>query len=269
MPGSSFPCLVRGELRKAALQGSNWALPVAAVVVGGLAGAAAGDTAARLGPFELAIDTYRAFAAAAVGVVMLGVSARLVAVEYQLGTIRVVLARGVGRLRLLLAKLAAVGVVALALLAAAGIAGVLEVAVRLQQRPAPVAWRDVWLAALAVALSAAACGLLGAAAGVVGRSMAFAMAAAAGFFPVDNGLAYVLPILQNATQERTWADLTTYLLGPTLNHLPAVLMGRSAGELVPPQLPVDATHSLLVIAGYLAVFVVASALVTRWRDTLE
>jgi len=39
--------------------------------------------------------------------------------------------------------------------------------------------------------------------------------------------------------------------------------------LVPPQLPVGATHSLLVIAGYVAVFVTAAALVT-WRcDTQE
>lgn len=269
MPGSSVSCLVRGELRKIVLQGSNWALPVVALAVGGLAGAAAGDTAAGLGPFEYAVDTYRAFAAAAAGVLMLAVSARLVALEYQGGTIRVVLARGVGRLRLLLAKLAAIGLVALPVLAALAIAGVVEVAVRLQAQPAPVVWRDVWLAALTVALSAAVCGLLGAAAGAVGRSLTFAMAVAAGFFPVDNGLGYVLPLLQNATQERVWADVTTYLLGPTLNHLPSVLMGRRAAELVSPQLPVDATHGLLVIAGYVAALIAAAALVTWRRDTLE
>lgn len=76
-------------------------------------------------------------------------------------------------------------------------------------------------------------------AGAVGRSMTFAMAVAARFFPIDNGLGYILPLLQNATQERVWADLSTCLLGPTMNHLPSVLMGRRAGELVPTQLPVD------------------------------
>lgn len=269
MPGSSFSCLVRGELRKVVLQGSNWALPVVAVAVGGLSAAAAGDQARGLGPFQFAMDTYRAFAAAAVGVVVLAVSARLVALEYQQGTIRVVLARGVGRLQLLLAKLAVVGLVALPVLAALALAGVVDVVVGLHQHPATVDWQDVSLAALTVALSAVVCGVLGAAAGAVGRSMTFAMAVAAGFFPTDNGLGYVLPLLNNATQERVWADLSTYLLGPTLNHLPSVLMGRPAGELVPPQLPVDATHSLLVIAGYVGVFIAAAALVNWRRDTLE
>jgi len=102
-----------------------------------------------------------------------------------------------------------------------------------------------------------------------GRSMTFAMAVAAGFFPLDNFLGYVLPILQNATQERIWSDLTTYLLGPTLNHLPAVLMGRRAGELIPPQLPVDAAHSLLVVAGYAVAVSAAAAVMVRRRDTLE
>jgi len=266
---NSVTCLVRGELRKLLRDPFSWALPVVAVAVGGLAGAAASDVAHGLGSFQYATDTYRAFAAAAVGVVTLTVSARLVAVEYQQGTIRVVLARGVGRLQLLTAKLAAVAVVALPVLATLALAGVVDVVIQLHQNPAAVAWQDVWLATLTVTVSAVVCAVLGAAAGAVGRSMTFAMAVAAGFSPVDNGLGYVLPLLQNATQERVWADLSTYLLGPTLNHLPSVLMGRPAGELVPPQLPVGATHSLLVIAGYVAVFIAAAALVT-WRcDTHE
>jgi hypothetical protein len=261
--------LIRGELRKVAYQRSNWALPLAAMAVGWVTAAGVADGASRLGHFAYAIDTYRAFAAAAAGVVVLGVSARLVAMEYQTGTVRVVLARGVGRLQLLAAKLAAVGVVALAVLVGLTIAGIVFMAVRLQQLPGAVAWHDVWVAALTVALSAAVCGLLGTAAGAVGRSLTFAAAVAVGFFPVDNGLGYVLPILETATHERVWNDLTTYLLGPDLNHLPAVLMSRPAGELVPPALPVDATHGLLVIGTYAAVFVAAAVATTWRRDTLE
>jgi ABC-type transport system involved in multi-copper enzyme maturation permease subunit len=250
-------------------QRSNWTVPLVAVAVGGLAFTAASDQAHGLGHFQYAIDTYRAFAAATIGVVMLATSAGLVAQEYQQGTVRVVLARGVGRLQLLVAKLAAVAVVAVPAVAALAVVGVVEVTIRLHDQAAAVAWPDVRAAALTVALSAVVCGLLGAAAGAVGRSMTFAMAVAIGFFPIDNGLGYVLPLLNNATQERVWADLSTYLLGPTLNHLPSVLMGRPAGELVPPELPVDTAHSLLVIAAYLVVFIAAGAVVTWRRDTLE
>jgi ABC-type transport system involved in multi-copper enzyme maturation permease subunit len=269
MSAPSTWCLVRGELRKVVRQRSTWALPPAAAAVGWAAAAVAADQAARLGHFEAAIDTYRAFAAAAVGTILLVVSARLVATEYQEGTIRVVLARGTGRLRLLFAKLAAVGVLALPLLATVAVAGLVYLAFVVQQPRAAVAWRDVWVAALTVALSAAACGLLGAAAGAVGRSMAFALAVAGGFFPVDNGLGLVLPLLHTATQERVWGAASSYLLGPTLNHLPSVLMGRPAGELVPPELPVGAAHSLLVVAAYLAVFAGAAVAGTRFRDVLE
>ena len=48
----------------------------------------------------------------------------------------------------------------------------------------------------------------------------------------------MLPLLQTATQERVRADISTYLLGRPLNHLPSVLTGRHAGELIGPLLPV-------------------------------
>jgi len=269
MRGSTFPCLVRAELRKVVLQRANWAVPAIAVALGWVADATARDQAAGLSPFPAAIDAYRMFAAAVVGVIVLAVSARLVAEEYQQGTVRVVLARGVGRLRLLGAKVAAVAVVALPVLAVLALAGTVDVAVELRGQPASVAWGDVWPSSLVVVLSAAVGAVVGAAAGAVGRSMTFAMAVAAGFFPVDNGLGYVLPLMQSATQERVWGDLSTYLLGPTLNHLPSVLMGRHAAELVPPEWPVDVAHSLLVVGAYVAVLAAAAAAVTWRRDTLE
>lgn len=271
MPQRSFSCLVGGELRKVVRQRSNWVVPLAAVGVGVAAGTAAADQADLLheGSFSLAIDIYRVFAAASIGALMLALSARLVAMEYRLGTIRVILAQGVGRLRLLLAKLAALGLVALPSLAVLTVTGIVFVTIHLHQRPAAVVWREVWTGALTVVLSTMACGLLGAAAGAVGRSMTFAAAVAAGFFPVDNILGYLLPVLGNATGERVWSDLTTYQLGLALNHLPSVLMGRRAGELVAPARPVDATHTLLVIAVYVAIFVAGGALLTWRRDTLE
>jgi hypothetical protein len=265
MRASSLLCQVRSELRKLLLDPVCWALPVVAVAVGWAAAAAAGDHRAGLAPARAALDTYRAFAAGAAGVVALGLPARLVAIEYELGTIRVVLARGVGRLRLLAAKLAAAAVVTLPFLASLALAG----AAFLASRQAGVAWSDVWPAAATVALSAVVCAVLGAAAGAVGRSMTFALAVAAGFFPLDNGLGSLLPIIESATQERVWGDVSTYLLGPTLNHLPSVLAGRPAAELVTPMIGVDAAHGLAVVAGYAVVLTAAAALATWGRDTRE
>ncbi len=234
--------------------------------LGILAAKAAGDAASRLSPFQLVLDTYRTFAAAAIGVMMLGISAQLVAAEYRWGTIRVVIGRGVGRVRLLGAKLAAVAIVAVPVLALLGLGGASDLAVRVTQRSAPAVWSEIWLSAAVVLLSAAVCAVLGAAAGAIGRSMTFAMVVVAGFFPVDNILGYLLPLIQNATQEQVWASATTYLLGPTLNQLPAVLMGRPAAQLVGPELPTDLTHSLVVIAGYIGVLATAAALLTSERD---
>ncbi len=266
MPHSSVACLVRGELRKIIFQRTNWALPVAAVGLGILAAKTAGDAAPRLGPFQLALDTYRTFAAAAIGVMMLGLSAQLVAAEYQWGTIRVVIGRGVGRLRLLGAQLTAVTIVAVPLLALLGVGGATYLAVRLASRSASAVWSEVWLSAIVVLLSAVVCGILGAAAGAVGRSMTLAMVIVAGFFPLDNVLGFLLPLIQNATQEQVWAAATTYLLGSTLNQLPAVLMGRPAAQMVGPALTTDLTHCLVVIAGYIGVLGTAAVLFTSQRD---
>lgn len=270
-PEQSIRCLARGELRKLVRQRLSWALPAAALGLGALAGTAAHDQAAQLGlsSFQTATDIYRAFAAATLGAVLLAAMAWLVATDYQEGTIRIILARGVGKLRLLTAKLVTVTLLAMAWFAALALGGVVYLAVSLSQRPGAVVWREVWVAMLVVALSALAGALLGAAAGSVGRSMTLAAAVAVSFFPADNFLGYVLPIFHTATQEKVWGELTSYLLGLNLNHLPSVLMGRRAAELIGPEPAVGATHSLLVIAGYMAVFLVAALAANLRRDTVE
>jgi ABC-type transport system involved in multi-copper enzyme maturation permease subunit len=65
----------------------------------------------RLMGTELAVQ--RAF----IGILLLAATARMVGLEYQQGTIRILLARGVGRLQLLGAKLVTMALVGLALLA--------------------------------------------------------------------------------------------------------------------------------------------------------
>src|SRR5262249_59351907 len=62
-------------------------------------------------------DAYLAIFDVGSGIFLLVVSARLVGMEYSGGTIRVLLARGTGRVRLLLAKLTALVLLGLVLLA--------------------------------------------------------------------------------------------------------------------------------------------------------
>ena len=267
MPHASMRCLVRGELRKVALQPINWILPIFAIGLGVLVANGAGDAAPKeLGASQIAVDTYRDFAAAAIGATMLAVSAQLVALEHHYGTAKVIVARGLGRLDLLVAKLAALVILALPLLGVLAIAGAIDLAIRLGHSPAQVSWHEVWLSASIVCLSAAVCTLLGGAAGAIGRSMTFAMTVVAGFFPADNLLNYVLQLVQNATQEQVWGTATAYLLGPTLNQLPAVMMGRPAAQLPGPEVAVGAGHGLVVVAAYVALAAGAAALVTWRRD---
>jgi ABC-2 type transport system permease protein len=279
--------LIRGELRKISRdRGSQWltALAIFLVVLAGVG--AAGDTGitqlARQRPQEFVLnlaDVMRIAVTTGLGVLVLVGSARLVAMEYGGGTIRVVLARGVGRVQLVVAKAAALvlaGGLVLALLSILGV--VLGCAVVVKQTGGmhaltvldAAAWRGMAVDLLVAVVSLFVCVLLGVAAGA-SRSMAVAVAAAVGFFPVDNGLVPFLSVLSDATGKRVWNDLTGYLLGPTLNHLPTLLSGRHVDieALAPPSTPTTIGHGLAVVAVYCAVLVVVAVVPTWRRDVLE
>ena len=115
---SGFPGLVGGELLKIRRQPVNRTLPlitlaavmlVAALSSGGgrQAGDPGGIARAVLDPLTLTLQV-------GVGIPLLVLSVRVVGQEYQLGTVRVLVARGTGRMRLLLAKLLALGITAAA-----------------------------------------------------------------------------------------------------------------------------------------------------------
>lgn len=278
--------LVRGELRKISRQRWSWAVltltfAIGAVVALVLTGDRAFSDAVRSNNPAVFHGVFIAFnwtLSSIGGMVLLIVSAHLFAVEYSAGTIRVVLSRGVGRVQLLAAKLAALMVVALTLGAAFAVFGVVLLLVMvlvaggsaslLVSEPSSV-WRDAGGHLLAGAISLTVCVLLGSAAGAVGRSMAFAMAIAVGFFPADNFLSIACSIVYPVTHQPVFRDLTTYQLGADLNALPHTLLGGRENMFRPPLVPVDVTHSLVLIAVYSTVFL-ASAAVTTWRrDVLE
>lgn len=233
-----------------------------------------------LGSFFDVLDVFQFLFTAGAGIFLLIASARLVGMEYTAATIRVLLARGVGRLRLLAAKMGVLALVGLILLAGhvALCALLLGLMVRgWEGSVAPLtslpttAWHELGLNVLASLVSLAICILLGTAAAAVGRSLGFALAAALAFFPADNFAGLLLLLATNVTGQHVWADLTAYLLGPNLNELAIVLQTdhTAHGALVKPAVPVDTAHVLAVVTVYAAAFAVTSLMVTWRRDIRE
>jgi ABC-2 type transport system permease protein len=229
--------------------------------------------------FTLA-DGYLAMFDSGAGIVLLLVSARLVGMEYSGGTIRVLLSRGAGRLRVLLAKLGALALLGLVLLAgflvlatAATCATVLAwdgSLARLASLPSPV-WTDLGIDVLLALLSMGVCIVLGSTAAVVGRSVAFGVGAAVAFFPLDNFGTVPLRLLAAVTGQHLPADMTAYFLGPNLNSLPTLMQTdhHADTQFAAPLVPVDLTHAALVVAAWVLALLALSLVLTRRRDVLQ
>lgn len=225
-------------------------------------------------------DIYTSIFDAGSGIFLLIVTARLVGMEYSSGTIRVLLSRGAGRLRLLLAKLTTLGLLGLALLA--GFLVLVSAAIygtvvawegsfsKITSLPG-VAWHDLGIVLLIMLTSMGVCILVGAAAATLGRSLAFGVGAALAVFPIDNFGTLLLYVLNALTHWHFWLDASAYLLGPNLNALP-VLMEKdhvAHAAFSTPLVPVDATHAWLVIAAWSAGLIALSVLLTLRRDVLQ
>jgi len=285
----SFPGAVRSELLKIGRQALTWVLVAgfAAVTAIVLASILSSDAARRqLGAdpaafyFTYLTAVQQVFDTCS-GVLLLVAASRLVAMEYAGGTIRVVLARGTGRLALLAAQYAALAIVGALLLAgfaliAAGFLYAVVIAwhgsfAPIASLPA-VAWADTWRCVLAAGTSMAVCVLLGTATAVVGRSLAFGVGAAVAFFPADNFGTFVMAFLTRLTHQDLWQNLTQWFLGPALNRLPAALQTDHAvpATFATPLVPgVDATHCWLVIAAYSLVLLTVAVVLTWRRDVLH
>jgi ABC-type transport system involved in multi-copper enzyme maturation permease subunit len=273
---SGFPSLVGGELLKIRRQPANWPLPLivlgAVTIVALLASGGGRQATDRDGVARAVLDPLTVALQVGVGIPLLVLSVRVIGQEYQLGTVRVLIARGTGRVRLLLAKLTALGVVAVAaaVLTAAVVSGALWLvepeAVQGAVGQVPAISRDVVLNLLAVGLSLAACVLMGVFVASVGRSVVFGLAIALVWFPVDNVGLLVLPALTAFTHNGLWESVTPYLLGGNLNTMVQALepWRRTVVFFAAPEPQVDAAHATLVVASYLAVFLAAS-LVLSWR----
>lgn len=274
----SFIGAIRGEAIKVSRQLSFWLMLLGGLVLLGITVVAIGTIGnlpqtARTQPsvaLRQLLDVYGAIFQIGSGIVLLITGSRLIAMEYSSGTIRIAYARGVSRVRLLLAKmvllvLIGVGMLVLYMLVAGGI--VLALYARWTGGLAGLdtldaALKQDFLYYLVVqGISMGVVILLAAAAAGLGRSLAFAMAASLAFFPVDNFLVGILALTARATGHSSpWTNVTEYLLGPNLNVVLNAIepdhLGRAA--FAPPLNPVDGQHALLVIGAWAVLFAVVA-----------
>jgi ABC-type transport system involved in multi-copper enzyme maturation permease subunit len=215
------------------------------------------------------------------GIFLLIVGARLFAMEYSSGTIRVIYARGTSRLGLLLAKMLTLAIIGLALLAGYAVVagGILALLVNawtgslasLQHLPSQF-WQDLGMWIVVQGMSMGIVILMAAAAAGIGRSLAFAMAASLAFFPVDN-FSVILEALGSriTKQDHPWLNISQYQLGANLNIvLNLIEPGHHArAAFAAPLTPVDGTHALVVIGAFALAFAVIAVGRAVRPDVLE
>ena len=291
----SFFGLVRGEFLKVMRQWTTWILLVMVIGVTVLpylietvrphfkADIASTPLIAYYDQMGIGLSVLRVFT----GFFLLIVTARMISQEYQLGTIRVLLSRGVGRLQLLFAKLFTLAIIALILLIVgvlvnllltilliAGIAGNLNSFSALTSQ----FWSDSGIFVLYILLNMVVSILLATAAAVIGRASVFGIAAALAFFPLDNFGTIIMALANRVTGSDFWLSLTAYFLGPNLNQLPAALTNNRVltigfGPLYDSQgnhgIQVDGTHTLVVTVVYAAIFAAVAIWLTWKRDVQE
>jgi ABC-2 type transport system permease protein len=279
---ASFGSLVAGEVYKIRRQPLNWALALVPLLglfaFGVICGLSRGlHTGSETQDALSVVDPLAFVLQFSLGAPLLLISARTVAQDYQLGTIRVLIGRGVGRVRLLVAKLVALGLVSALALAAATTIGLVLGLILVPGLPAGlihlprVFWQDAWLDGEATVLSLAACLLLGTSLAAASRSLSFSLAAAVVWMPIENLLVLLLGLAVVMTGKDFFRQLSAYLLTPNLNVLPQAL---SPWREVPvilatPLVDVNARHALTVTIAYLGIFGLIAILLTWRRDVQQ
>ncbi len=224
------------------------------------------------------------------GIFLLILTARVIGLEYQLGTIRVLLSRGVGRLQLLFAKLLTVAVIGLVLLVVGLLLNYLLAVILVSVVTGNLNtfsainstfWSDAWTYVLTILINMGVTILLATAAAVVGRSSAFGLSAALIFFPIDNIGTIIMTLAYRVTHNDFWLSATAYFLGPNLNTMPVPLTSNRVESIGSSPLyfvdqaghahgiQVDGTHTLVVALVYAIIFAALAIVLTWKRDVKE
>jgi ABC-type transport system involved in multi-copper enzyme maturation permease subunit len=285
----SFYGTIRGEVLKVSRQLSFWlmlggAFVLLAIITLALSSASNIQDQLKTDPTGFAYgarDVFGTIFQIGSGIFLLIVGSRLFAMEYSSGTIRIIYARGTGRLRLLLAKMLTLAFIGIVLLAGYVVVACVILALLsntwtgsispLQHLPTQF-WQDFEMWGVVQGMSMGIAILMAAAAAGIGRSLAFAMAASLSFFPVDN-FSVILEALGSriTRQDHPWLNISEYQLGPNLNSvLNLIEPGHHArAAFAAPLTPIDGTHALVVIGAFTLAFAVIAVGRAVRPDVLE
>ncbi|GCE18306.1 ABC transporter permease [Dictyobacter kobayashii] len=285
----SFFGIIRGELLKMSRRWSTW-IPLLLVVLFICAGTLVRLISVdlkqtiqmdQLGFMYTEMENGMAFIQIFTGLYFLVLAAYVIGLEYQMGTIRVLVARGVSKLTLLAAKVTTLFIVALLVIIGSMLLTALLICILLLVKAGNLDalktltsqfWADTWLHTLTVLISTVVTILLGVAFSVLGRSLTIGLSAGLAWFPVDNIGTQFFRLGYLITKNDFWKNVTAYFLGPNLNAmasqvLPAKLHVYAVGSV--PLVPVDGPHTLWVALVYGLIFLVAAIALTAMRDIKE
>lgn len=214
------------------------------------------------------------------GIFLLIVSVRLFAMEYSSGTIRILYARGVGRLQLLLTKFAVLLVLGVLLLAGYLLLSSAIVALTVNawsgsltqlDRVSAAEWQNVRRAVEFAAANLVVLVLLAAAVAGLGRSLSFALPAALALFPADNFATVLLLLASRATgQSHPWLDINQWFLGPNLNVILSLWeTTHPRPAFAVPLVTVSLTHAVWVVIAWSAGLAAIALYRTLRPDVLE
>src|SRR5262249_4711545 len=133
-------------------------------------------------------------------------------------------------------------------------------------------WSTTWSYMLTILISMGATILLATALTVFGRSVAFGVTLSFVWFAADNIGTTIMSLIYAFTNNDFWRQLPAYWLGPTLNYLPKVLVGKDSTSIgtMPAEVALyDLTHVLVVTLLYSLAFFVIAIILTWRRDVQE
>lgn len=221
------------------------------------------------------------FTRAFTGLYLLIITAYVIGLEFQMGTIRVLVSRGVGKLTLLIAKVTSITIVALLVLLGAFILEAILICIVLMIGAGNLNalnsitsqfWSDTFVGIGAVLISTAVTILLGTFASVLGRSLTIGLCLGLAWFPADNIGAEFFRLGYLITQNDFWKNVTAYFLGPNLNIMSQSILPANLGVraiLITPLVQVNGSHTIWVAVVYGIIFAAVAVFLTVKRDIKE